>query len=121
MNIKELHKALGTSNKPYKDECGDWNINSGKAKIYLDHIYWYIMVSGKWNSVKKRLSFMTLWQDGDHGGVMRLDRLPTDKEAEIVRKVGAFSKKKTLSPEHRAKLVEAGRLYRLAQGANGQL
>ena len=102
MDIKDIQKALKTSDKPKKDECGDWNIFGKKGKIYHDHIYWYVMVyNGR--LLEERLSFMVKWQ-GDY--VYRSDKLPTPGQAIIIRKVAGLKRKRVLSSEQRKKAIE---------------
>ena len=102
MDIKDIQKALKTSDKPKKDACGDWNIFGKKGHIYHDHTYWYVMVyAGK--LLSERLSFMTKWQ-GD--GIFRSNKLPTPGQAVIIRKVAGLKRKRVLSPEHRKKALE---------------
>ena len=109
MDIKVIRKALGTSTKAVKDECGDWNLFGKKGKVYHDHIYWYACVGNYRSILKKELSFMTLWQ-GDT--VFRSDKLPSIKEAALIRRILGLGKKRILSPEQKAKLAEGSKKFR---------
>lgn len=112
MKIAELKEALGTSSPIVKDECNDPNIVGTKGHVYVDGDgsygpWFYVMAEGM--NLKKRLSFMLTWQ-GEC--VYKLDRLPTEEEAAMVRKVVGLRKKKTLSAEHLEKLHQASLKYR---------
>lgn len=120
MNTKELHILLKTSSKLRRDECGDWNIFGKKGKIYSDEEYgdyWYLMLGGRgWNGFKKKLNFMEVWQDGDEGGALKLNRMPTTQEISKIKKIGGFGNKRVLSIEQREKLTEQLKPFRFATG-----
>jgi hypothetical protein len=95
MNIKELKEVLVISNKVVKDECGDLSIFGKEGKIYTDEDHWYLFQTGRnWNEWKKKLNFMEVWQDGDAEGVLRLNRLPLEKEVLKIRKAVGLGKKR---------------------------
>jgi hypothetical protein len=60
----------------------------------------------RWKHVKQRPSFAAVTQDGEDEGILRLDRLPTAAEAEIIRKVIGIKQRRHIAPEVAAKLGE---------------
>ena len=58
--------------------------------------------------IKRRLAFMTVTQDGDDEGCLRLFHLPTPVEAALIRDVMGLRKRRTLTEESRNKLIAAG-------------
>ena len=105
--IKEIHKHLRIANKYYKDECSDYNILGTKARVFVDQSYWYIYIFGySWSLAKRYLSFMEVFQDGDHEGILKLNRMPSFKEAMIIRRIAGFRKKRVLSASDRKKAIE---------------
>jgi hypothetical protein len=118
-DIRDLHHSLHTSSELVRDECGGWNIIGSRATIYTDGQFgddWYLYTKCSWSRVKRALSFMQLHQDGDHEGVLKLDRFPTSEEARLIRKWVGLGTKKSLSADRKAKLVEAGRKFRFSHG-----
>jgi hypothetical protein len=68
--------------------------------------------------IKRRLAFMTVTQDGDDEGCLRLFRLPTPEEAALIRDALLLRKRRTLTEESRTRLIAAGVNGRFrAQGA----
>ena len=61
----------------------------------------------RWNNVKGRLAFCRLMQDGDDEGILRLDRLPTAAEADLVREALGIRKRRHLSEEELARVTSA--------------
>jgi hypothetical protein len=118
-DIRNLYDTLGTSSRLARDECGDWNIYGTRGKLYTDEKfgYLYLYIDQSWGRAKRTLSFMEVHQDGDAEGILRLDRLPTEQEARLIRKWAGLGTKRKLTPERRAKLVEAGRNFRFSHGA----
>lgn len=111
--LTKLSKYLDTSVERIKlDDCGDWNIFGRKGHIFTDSKLWYIFVAEttkrKWNIIKRKLNFMEVTQDGDDEGIMRLERMPSQEEAEALREVLGLRKRPVLTEEHRATLVERG-------------
>jgi|SRR5882672_3083988 len=90
------------------DECGDWNIVGDNGHIFTECVFWYIYVSPgskrKWNSIKDKLHFMIVSQDGDEEGILKLDRMPNVEEAKLVRKVLGMRIRTELTEEERASL-----------------
>jgi hypothetical protein len=61
---------------------------------------------------------MSVWQDGDGEGVLKLDRLPTAEEAVTIRARIGLRKKKEYSIEQREKLAEHMRKIRFEAQVN---
>ena len=61
----------------------------------------------RWNNVKGRLAFCRLMQDGDDEGILRLDRLPTAAEADLIREALGIRKRRHLSDEELARVTSA--------------
>jgi hypothetical protein len=100
--LKKLSKYLRINNKIVQDECSDYCIYGKKAKIYTDSIYWYVYYTGgKWNTLKKTLSFMEVWQDGDSEGVLRKELFPSSEEATVLRKTLGLGKKRILTEKQK--------------------
>ena len=119
-DIRNLHQSLHTSSKLARDECGDWNIIGSRGTLYTDGQFgpnWYLYTPYSWRRAKRSLSFMQVHQDGDAEGVLKLDRLPTPDEVRLIKKWTGLGTKKMLSPERRAKLIEAGQKFRFSHGA----
>lgn len=95
----------------HRDGCGDWALEGHYGQVYSVNVRlgepdFQIVLEGydtarQWGFAKKSLAFCRLTQDGDTGGVLRLDRLPTPVEAPTLRSVLGLGKKRELSPEQR--------------------
>ncbi|MET4090584.1 hypothetical protein [Bradyrhizobium sp. S3.5.5] len=72
-----------------RDACGDWLLRglTGHLSTDGDAIYAYLACSGPraWNNAKQKLDFLTIHEDGDDEGVLRLDRPLTTGQAETLR------------------------------------
>lgn len=107
--LKKLTEALNISeDRIHLDECGDWNIFGRRGKISTETEYWYLYTecfsARKWNNTKRKLSFMEVHQDGDTEGVLKCSRMPTEKEANEVRKVIGVRSRVKLTEEDLALL-----------------
>ena len=97
-----------------RDECGWWIIGGRRGAIHTwgDGKTWVVYVMGRstrhWTMTKRRLAFMTVTQDGDDEGCLRLFRLPTLDEAALVRDALLLRKRRTLTEESRTRLIAAG-------------
>ena len=113
--LLELAVALHSRKKALRrDECGDWRIGGTRGHIYAVPEGFQIYVRGTaraWGFAKRALSFAKVGQDGDNEGFLILDRLPTEQEAETIRRYCGISKRAQLSPERAAELGEKGRLW----------
>lgn len=61
----------------------------------------------RWNSIKCKLAFARLTQDGDSEGCLRLERLPTKAEATIIREALGIRRRRHVSAEVLAALERA--------------
>lgn len=109
--LEKLSEHLSTSEDRIRlDDCGDWNIFGRRGHIFTDSKLWYIFVAEttkrKWSAIKAKLKFMEVSQDGDDEGILKLERMPLQEEAEAIREVLGLNKRPELTEEQRAKLVE---------------
>ena len=107
--------ALGAApSQLRRDECGWWIIagRHGAIRTWGDGKTWGAYVTGRsarhWTAIKRRLAFMTVTQDGDDEGCLRLFRLPTPEGAALIREVMGLRKRRTLTEESRTGLIAAG-------------
>jgi hypothetical protein len=97
-----------------RDECGSWIIAGRRGTIHTwgDGKTWGAYVIGRstrhWTMIQRRLAFMTVTQDGDEEGCLRLLALPTPAEAALIRDALLLRKRRTLTEEFRASLIAAG-------------
>jgi hypothetical protein len=67
----------------------------------------------RWSALKAKLTpFCRLTQDGDDEGCLRLDHLPSADEAEVIRDAIGIRKRRSLSPEAKAKARAALERFR---------
>jgi hypothetical protein len=71
----------------------------------------------RWGSVKKRLAFCRVTQDGDDEGCLTLDRLPTMAECELIREALAIRKAPAPSDATKSKLI--ARISARRRGSQG--
>jgi len=90
---------------------GDWQITGTGGHIMTDGHSFPFYAAGesprRWSSIKRRLSFCRLTQDGDDEGCFLLDRLPTSAEAVTLRDVLGIRRRRHLSPDGRSALERA--------------
>jgi hypothetical protein len=88
-----------------RDACGSWVITGrrGTVQTWGDGKSWLAYVIGRsarhWSAIKQRLAFMTVTQDGDEEGCLRLFSLPTPLEAVVIRDVMGLRKRVEYAPE----------------------
>src|SRR5262245_29884519 len=58
--------------------------------------------------IKRRLAFMSVTQDGDEEGCLRLCALPTPEQAALIRDALSLRKRRVLSEASHASLIAAG-------------
>jgi hypothetical protein len=91
-----------------RDPCGDWNIVGRRGYISSDgaSAYVYLRPGTKrtWEKAKRALGFLTIVQDGDDEGVLKMGDLPAADRAEIIRKFLGLRKLAPLTDEQRATL-----------------
>ena len=101
-----------------RDEAGWWVIAGRRGTIHTwgDGTSWLVYVrcrsSQHWTFTKRRLAFMTVTQDGDEEGCLRLFHLPTPQEAVVIREVIGLRKRVDYAPDalerKRASMAKAG-------------
>lgn len=103
-SLRRLRDAIKVSKTSLRlDECGAWHLKGTRGAIYGDgRSGWLIYIAGRsprhWTEIKKRLSFLSLAQDGDEDGVLILSKPPTTAtQAAAVRKAAGLR----LSPRER--------------------
>lgn len=72
-----------------RDACGDWRLTGLAGHLSTDGAALYASLActsaRAWTNAKRNLSFLTIHQDGDSEGAMRLDRPLTPTDAETLR------------------------------------
>jgi len=101
-----------------RDEAGWWIIagRRGTIQTWGDGRSWLVYVLCRsrqhWTFTRRRLPFMTVTQDGDEEGCLRLFRLPTSHEAVVIREVMGLRKQVAYAPDalerKRASMAKAG-------------
>lgn len=91
-----------------RDPCGDWNIAGRRGHISTDGTAWYIYLPCKtkrrWDAAKRELAGLTVTQDGDDEGILRLDDMPSEALAETLRRLLGLRKSVRPSDKQRATL-----------------
>ena len=110
-----------------RDEAGWWIIAGRRGAIHTwgDGKTWSACVRCRsrqhWTYTKRRLAFMTVTQDGDEEGCLRLLHLPTPEESALVRDVIGLRKRIEYAPDalerKRASMAKAGLARGAARGA----
>jgi hypothetical protein len=95
-----------------RDPCGDWVIVGRRGHFLTDGVnafaYLPAGTARRWERAKRILNFMTVTQDGDGEGILKLLEMPTPEQAEALRKLLGLNKASPLSDERRASLASAG-------------
>lgn len=113
-DLDDMVTALGCWDRAYRrDECGDWRIEGKSGHIYAQPEGFYLYcapgTARAWGFARKALAFCTLLtQDGDDEGFLRLERLPTPAEADVIRDKLGIRKKRVLTDEERERLARTG-------------
>ncbi len=55
----------------------------------------------RWTSIKRRLAFCRITQDGDDEGCLHLDQLPTPVQAGLIRQALGIRKRRTMAENGR--------------------
>ena len=121
---ERLLEALGAAPAQLRrDEAGWWVIagQRGTIQTWGDGRTWLVYVRCRspqhWTFTKRRLVFMTVTQDGDEEGCLRLFQIPAPHEAVVIRDVMGLRRRVDYAPEalerKRASMARAG----LARGA----
>jgi hypothetical protein len=105
---RDLHRDEGHK--------GDYSIQGKWGHIYIHGAGFLLCITAKderdqsprrWTSIKRRLEFCRITQDGDDEGCLHLDRLPTPAQADLVRQALGIRKRRTLTEDGRAQLDAA--------------
>jgi hypothetical protein len=105
---RDLHRDEGHK--------GDYSIQGKWGHIYNDGEGFLLCVTAaderdqsprRWTSIKRRLEFCRITQDGDDEGCLHLDRLPTPAQAGLIRQALGIRKRRTLTEDGRAQLDAA--------------
>jgi hypothetical protein len=102
--LVELLEALnGAANSLRRDECGDQTIFGSRGHIRACDgtfsIYVCCRSARQWTFAKRQMVFCQVGQDGDDEGILRLARLPTSNEAEVIRRYIGLHQTRQVSPE----------------------
>ena len=94
-----------------RDGCGDWAIKGRRGCICADGDGFLIVVCAgdsarRWANTKTKLSFCRMTQDGDDEGCLHLDRLPTPKEADMIRDPLKIKRKRHYTPDQLASITD---------------
>jgi hypothetical protein len=112
-HLVELFDALHVSPSVLRrNDDGLWTLR-GRPGCYAsswgDGKSWQLVVAPEdeisplqWTWFRKRLPFAEVTQDGEADGCLRLSRLPTPAEAELIRDIIGLRKRMDLSAEARA-------------------
>lgn len=111
--LDRLAVALNSSPSALRrDECGDPRIKGSRGHVYASPggFQFYHAATSKqaWTWAKKGLSFAKISQDGEEDGILFLERLPTETEAESLRSYLGIRKRIDLSVEEGARRRENG-------------
>jgi hypothetical protein len=110
---RDLHRDEGRR--------GKHGIHGKWGHIYIDGKGFLLCVTAKddrdqsprrWTSIKRRLAFCRITQDGDDEGCLHLDQLPTPVQAGLIRQALGIRKRRTLTEDGRAQL-DAARSLRI--------
>ena len=101
-----------------RDEAGLWIVSGrrGIIQTWGDGRSWLAYVRCRsrqhWTFTKRRLAFMTVTQDGDEEGCLRLFHLPSPQEALVIRDALGLRKRVDYAPHtlerKRASMAKAG-------------
>ena len=79
---------------------GDWQITGKHGHAMTDDTAYLIYAQAtprRWTSIKQSLAFCKLTQDGDDEGILCLNRLPNEAEAEAIRDALGFRKRRHMT------------------------
>jgi hypothetical protein len=108
--------ALRRDLRRYEGHKGDYSIQGEWGHIYIDGEGYLLCLTAKderdksprrWTSIKRRLEFCRITQDGDGEGCLHLDQLPTPVQAGLIRQALGIGKRRTLTEDGRAQLDAA--------------
>jgi hypothetical protein len=100
--LQTLLRALDAPKRSLRrDDCGSWHIKGRKGHAYTwgPSGGWLLFCDAgtarRWSSIKRRLSFCKVTQDGDAEGCLRLLELPTPEQATALRRALGLRRKPT--------------------------
>ena len=105
---RDLHRDEGRR--------GNYGIHGKWGHIYIDGKGFLLCVTAKgerdqsprrWTSIKRRLEFCRITQDGDDEGCLYRDQLSTPVQAGLIRQALGIRKRRTLTKDCRAQLDAA--------------
>ena len=88
---------------------GDYQITGKHGHVLADHAGYLLYVTStlqRWKKAKRILPG-TVTQDGDDEGIVRLDRLPTPAEAELIRDLIGIRKRRHMTADALSSLGRA--------------
>ena len=112
--LERLLAVLVPVSTGFRRKDGVWTIQGTRGKVFtwgdkfrLSYAFYVRSISTvdldgsprAWGEVKKKLAFMQVTQDGDTEGVFKLDRLPTEDEAALIRDVLGIRRRPNYSEE----------------------
>jgi hypothetical protein len=119
--LTTLKERLSVSHGRLKrDLCGDWTITGTRGHFLSDGVNAFAYIPAgtarRWEKAKGMLDFMTVTNDGDDEGILKLAEMPTAPQAEALRKLLGLRKATPLTDEGRAEL--RSRFKSPSQGAD---
>jgi hypothetical protein len=91
-----------------RDPCGDWNIFGRHGHVSRDGVGFYVYLQletkRRWEKTKRLLSFLTVTQDGDDEGILKMGDPPTAEQAATLRKLLGLRKAAPATEEQLATL-----------------
>jgi hypothetical protein len=105
--LKALANQIQTSTRKlhYDTAKARWILEGRYGAISADSIHWCVSVKVNSkrhaSSVKKQLAFMEVVRDGDQEIELRLDRMPTEAEGPVIRKLIGLKKLPTLTDDYK--------------------
>jgi hypothetical protein len=114
-HLEQFLTALGATPRALTRDDDDPVIDGKLGHIYADGPGYLLAVVAKderdqsprrWTNVKNRLDFCAVLVDGYDEGLLHLGRLPTPDEAPLIREALGIRRKRQLSDEAKAALIE---------------
>lgn len=106
-----------------RDGCGAWCISGTRGTVHTwgDGKSWLLFVACRstrhWTATKVRLSFCQVIQDGEDEGCLRLLKLPTPKQANVLRNTLRIRKRMEFSSDDLERRRSAMTKLSAAQGS----
>ena len=111
--LLDLAEALNCARRALRrDECGDWRINGKSGHIYAVPGGFQLCCMCEsalaWTWAKRKMPFAQVAQDGDAEGVLRMSRLPTKTEGDVIRSYLGIPKRRVLGEVELERLRSIG-------------